>query len=370
MVPSASRLTFRPDRPSLRCSMTGESIGSASMRLAVNLGYWGSGNDKDNLAVAREAESIGYDSVWAAEAYGSDAATVLAFVAAQTQRIGIGSAIFQIPARTPAMTAMAAATLDVLSNGRFRLGLGVSGPQVSEGWYGVRFARPVARTREYVEIVRRALAREPLTYDGQEYVLPLPDGPGRPLKLLAKPVQERIPIYLGAVGPRAVEQTGEIADGWLPFMVDPEHAELLFEPLDRGLAKAGRSRADIDVAAAVALAFDDDVAAARDAVRPWLAFYLGAMGSREKNFYVELAERAGHGDAARECQDAFLAGDRERAAGALTAGLIDAMALATTPEALPGRLAAFEAIGVDTLLAVPCGADRPAVVRALAEATG
>ena len=181
-------------------------------------------------------------------------------------------------------------------------------------------------------------------------------------------MQERIPIYLGAVGPKAVEQTGEIADGWLPFMVDPQHADMLFEPLDRGLARAGRGRSDVDVAAAVALAIDDDVAAARDAVRPWLAFYLGAMGSREKNFYVELAERAGHGDAARECQGAFLDGDRERAAAALTPELIDAMALATTPDALPQRLAAFEGVGVDTLLVVPCGADRPRAVRALAEA--
>src|SRR5918997_1482360 len=257
--------------------------------------------------------------------------------------------------------------LDVLSGGRFRLGLGVSGPQVSEGWYGVPFTRPVSRTREYVEIVRTALARKTVSHEGREYAVPLPGA--KPLKLLAKPVQERIPVYLGAVGPKAVEQVGEIADGWLPFMLDPAHAGTLFEPLDRGLAKAGRSRGDIDVAACTAMAVEDDLDAARDAVRPWLAFYLGAMGSREKNFYVELADRAGHGDAARACQEAFLGGDRDQAAGALTPELIDSMALATTPGDLADRLAAFAGVGVDTLVAVPCGSDRAGVVRALAEAT-
>jgi F420-dependent oxidoreductase-like protein len=325
---------------------------------------------EEQVELAVLADELGLDSVWISEAWGQDAVSVLGLLAGRTERVALGSGLLQIPARQPAATAMAAATIDVLSGGRFRLGLGVSGPQVSEGWYGVPFARPVSRTREYVEIVRRALARETLTYEGQEYVLPLPDGPGRPLKLLAKPVQERIPIYLGAVGPRAVEQTGEIADGWLPFMVDPQHADLLFEPLDRGLAKAGRSRADIDVAAAVALAIDDDVAAARDAVRPWLAFYLGAMGSREKNFYVELAERAGHGPAARACQDAMLSGHREAAAAALTDELVDAMGLATTPAGLDDRLAALDEAGVDTLVAVPLSRDRPRTVRLLAEAIG
>jgi alkanesulfonate monooxygenase SsuD/methylene tetrahydromethanopterin reductase-like flavin-dependent oxidoreductase (luciferase family) len=230
----------------------------------------------------------------------------------------------------------------------------------------VPFERPVPRTREYVEIVRMALGRSTVRYEGREWTLPLAGGLGRPLKLLARPVQDRVPIYLGAVGPKAVEQTGEIADGWLPFMLGPEDAGTLLEPLDRGLAKAGRTRDEIDVAACMAVAVEDDEDAARDAVRPWLAFYLGAMGSKEKNFYVELAARAGHGDAARACQEAFLAGDRERAAGALTDELIDAMALATTPAALDDRVAAFEGIGVDTLVCVPCGSDKPRVVRALA----
>jgi F420-dependent oxidoreductase-like protein len=340
------------------------------MRAGLFLAYWPWFTLDEQLELATLADELGLDSLWVSEAWGQDAVSVLGLLAGRTERIALGSGLLQIPARQPAATAMAAVTLDVLSGGRFRLGVGVSGPQVSEGWYGVPFARPVTRTREYVEIVRRALAREPLIYDGQEYVLPLPDGQGRPLKLLAKPVQERIPIYLGAVGPRAVEQTGEIADGWLPFMVDPEHAESLFEPLDRGLAKAGRTRADIDVAAAVALAIDDDITVARDAVRPWLAFYLGAMGSREKNFYVELAERAGHGPAARACQDAMLSGHREAAAAALTDELVDAMALATTPGGLDDRLAALEACGVDTLVAVPLSRDRPELVRTLGAAFG
>src|SRR4051794_21180750 len=313
----------------------------------------------EQVALAVLAAALRRDSVRSSAAWGQDAVSVLGLLAGRTERVALGSGLLQIPARQPAATAMAAATLDVLSGGRFRLGLGVSGPQVSEGWYGVPFARPVARTREYVEIVRRVLARKTLEYEGSEYTLPLPGGQGRPLKLLAKPVQDRIPVYLGAAGPRAVEQTGEIADGWLPFMVAPQHADMLFEPLDRGLARAGRSRSDIDVAAAVALAIDDDVAAARDLVRPWLAFYLGAMGSREKNFYVELAERAGHGPAARACQDAMLSGHRDAAAAALSDELVDAMSLATTPAGLDDRLAALEACGVDTVVAVPLSADRP-----------
>ena len=340
------------------------------MNIGLYLAYWPWLTLDEQVELAIVADDLRMDSVWVAEAWGQDAVSVLGLLAGRTERVALGSGLLQIPARQPAATAMAAATLDVMSGGRFRLGLGVSGPQVSEGWYGVPFARPLVRTREYVEIVRAALAREgPLEYAGEQWTLPLPEGLGRPLKLLARPVQERIPIYLGAVGPRAVEQVGEIADGWLPFMVSPEHAATLFEPLDRGLQKAGRTRADLDVAACTAMAVEGDLDAARDAVRPWLAFYLGAMGSREKNFYVDLADRAGHGAAARACQEAFLGGDRERAAAALTPELIDAMGLATTPDALPERLAAFEAIGVDTLLVVPCGSDRPGVARALAAAT-
>ena len=185
------------------------------MQLGINLGYWGAGMDADNLAVAQEADRLGYAVCWAAEAYGSDAATVLSWVAAKTERIDVGSAIFQIPARQPAMTAMTAATLDSLSGGRFRLGLGVSGPQVSEGWYGVKFDKPLARTREYVEIVRKAMTRERLSHEGEHWTLPLPGGPGKPLKLTVHPEREHIPLYIAAIGPKNLEQTGEIADGAL-----------------------------------------------------------------------------------------------------------------------------------------------------------
>src|SRR5687767_8194363 len=283
------------------------------MRAGVFLGYWPWISFEEQVSLTVLADELGLDSAWIAEAWGQDAVSVLAVLASKTERIGLGSGLMQIPARPPATTAMAAATLDVISGGRFRLGLGVSGPQVSEGWYGVPFRRPVSRTREYVEIVRKALAREaPLEYAGREYTLPLEGGTGlgRPLKLLAKPVQERIPIYLGAVGPKAVEQVGEIADGWLPFFVDTTDASVLMEPLKRGLDRAGRSISDIDIAASVPMGLSEDIAEARDAVRPWLAFYIGAMGAKEKNFYVELAERSGHGEAARAVQAKWLARDR------------------------------------------------------------
>jgi len=194
------------------------------MKLGLNLGYWGGGDHRENLALAREADRLGYSVAWAAEAYGSDAPTVLSWVAAQTTTIDVGSAIMQIPARTPAATAMTAATLDTLSEGRFRLGLGVSGPQVSEGWHGVRFDHPLARTREYVDIVHRALGRERLAYEGDHWTLPLPNGLGKSLRLTVHPIREHIPVYLASIGPKNLELTGEIADGWLGVFFAPEHS--------------------------------------------------------------------------------------------------------------------------------------------------
>jgi F420-dependent oxidoreductase-like protein len=344
------------------------------MRVGLFLAYWPWFSAEEQVELAVLGDELGLDSVWISEAWGQDAVSVLGLLAGKTERISLGSGLMQIPARAPAATAMAAATLDVLTNGRFRLGLGVSGPQVSEGWYGVPFARPLRRTREYVEIIRRVLAREaPLEFEGSEWRLPLGEddggsGLGKPLKLLAKPVQERIPIYLGAIGPRAVEQVGEIADGWLPFLLNPAQPELLLEPLRSGLEKAGRSIEAIDVAPVVPVSVHDDLEEARNLARPWLAFYLGAMGAKEKNFYVELAERYGHGDAARACQEKMLAGDRVGAAMAITPELVDSACIATTPGGLDDRLAAYEAAGATTLVAVP-GGDKAAVVRALAAAT-
>jgi F420-dependent oxidoreductase-like protein len=335
------------------------------MNVGVYLAYWPWLSLDEQVQLAILGDDLGLDSVWVAEAWGQDAVSVLGLLAGQTQRIALGSGLLQIPARQPAAAAMAAATLDVISGGRFRLGLGVSGPQVSEGWYGVPFARPLARTREYVEIVRRALARDgALEYAGDEWTLPLPGGLGRPLKLLARPVQEHIPIYLGAVGPKAIEQAGAIADGWLPFMLAPDQLRVL----SRGAQSAGRALEDIDVAAVLPLAVADDVATARDHARPWLAFYLGAMGAREKNFYVEAAGRYGHGDSARAVQERWLAGDRPGAAAALSDALIDEAAIAVTPDGLEDRLlAAFDG-GATTVLALPMGPDKAGAVRALAEA--
>jgi F420-dependent oxidoreductase-like protein len=343
------------------------------VRIGLFLAYWPWFSPEEQVDLALLGEELGLDSIWISEAWGQDAVSVLGLLAGKTERIGLGSGLLQIPARRPTATAMAAVTLDVLSKGRFRLGLGVSGPQVSEGWYGVPFTKPVTRTREYVEIVRAALAREkPLEYEGTEWTLPLRNGGmglGKPLKLLAKPVQERIPVYLGAIGPRAVEQVGEIADGWLPFLLDPREPEILMDPLRRGLERSGRDVSALDIAPVVPVAIDEDRGSARDMVRPWLAFYLGAMGAKEKNFYVDLAAHYGHGDSAREVQDRMLAGDRMGAAAAITPELIDAAAIACTPAELPDRLAVYERAGATTLVAVPSG-DRPAVVRALAEASG
>src|SRR3954469_19920511 len=259
--------------------------GASRMKLGVHIGYWGLGlTSEDQIEIVQEAEWLGYDSVWTAEAYGSDAATILGWIAAQTSKIKVGSAIFQMPARSAAMTAMTAATLDQLSGGRMLLGIGSSGPQGSEGWHGVRVAKQLQRTREYVAVVRKALARERVEFSGETVVLPLPDGPGKALKLTISPVQERIPIYLAAIGPKNTALAGEIADGWIPTLLDPSHLAALREHLDEGAARAGRSLDDFDVAPTVQVFIHDDLDAARDALRPFIALYVGGMGSRKQNF--------------------------------------------------------------------------------------
>ncbi|MFD5390276.1 LLM class F420-dependent oxidoreductase [Streptomyces sp. NPDC056669] len=326
------------------------------MRLGINLGYWGAGMDADNLEVAREADRLGYAVCWAAEAYGSDAATVLAWVAAQTEHIDVGSAIFQIPARTPAMTAMTAATLDTLSGGRFRLGLGVSGPQVSEGWYGTRFDKPLARTREYVEIIRKAMSRERLTHEGQNWTLPLPDGPGKPLKLTVHPVREYIPLYIAAIGPKNLEQTGEIADGALVLFYAPEHAEATtLGSLRAGREKAGKDLEGFDVVPTVPMALGDDVRALADQFRPYTALYVGGMGSAKQNFYNKLAQRMGYEKEAAEIQEKYLSGDKEGAAAAVPHELIDSTSLLGPVERIADRMQAYAAAGVTTLSLTPAG---------------
>ena len=319
------------------------------MRLGVNLGYWGAGNDADNLALAREADRLGYSVAWAAEAYGSDAATVLAWIAAQTEQIDVGSAIFQIPARTPAMTAMTAATLDTLSGGRFRLGLGVSGPQVSEGWHGVRFDKPLARTREYVAIVRMALGRQKVAYDGEFFTLPLPDGPGKALTLTVHPVRDDLPIYLAAIGPKNLELTGEIADGWLAIFFAPEHAAEHLTAIAAGRAKVGKTMDGFDVVPTVPVMIGDDVAACADAMRAYSALYIGGMGSRDKNFYNQLAVRMGYDAEAAEVQEKYLARDYVGAGAAVPFEFIDRTSLIGPRERIQERLHAYAAAGVTTL---------------------
>ncbi|MEV7089968.1 LLM class F420-dependent oxidoreductase [Streptomyces sp. NPDC093085] len=342
------------------------------MRLGINLGYWGAGMDGDNLAVAQEADRLGYDVCWAAEAYGSDAPTVLSWVAAQTRTIDVGSAILQIPARQPAMTAMTAATLDTLSGGRFRLGLGVSGPQVSEGWYGVTFDKPLARTREYVEIVRRAMTRERLVYEGEHWTLPLPGGPGKPLRLTVHPQREHIPLYIAAIGPRNLEQTGEIADGALLIFPAAEHlAETAIRPLRAGREKAGLTMEGFDVCPTVPLALGDDITALADVFRPYTALYVGGMGSRKQNFYNQLAGRMGYEKEAAEIQDKYLAGDKTGAAAAVPHELIDSTTLLGPVERIADRMAAYADAGVTTLTISPAGFtldERIAALRAGTEA--
>jgi F420-dependent oxidoreductase-like protein len=323
------------------------------MRLGLNLGYWGAGNDRDNILLAREADRLGYSVVWAAEAYGSDSPTVLAWVAAQTERIDVGSAVMQIPARTPACTAMTAATIDTLSGGRFRLGLGVSGPQVSEGWHGVRFDKPLGRTREYVEIVRSALSRRRLQYAGEHWTLPLPGGPGKALQLTVHPAREHIPVYLASIGPKNLELTGEIADGWLAIFFAPEHAADLIGHIRAGRERAGASMDGFDVVPTVPLVIGDDLESCAVPVRGYTALYLGGMGSREQNFYNQLAVRMGYGESAARIQDLFLARKHREAAAAVPLDFIDKTALIGPVDRVRDRLSAYADAGVTTLSVTP-----------------
>jgi F420-dependent oxidoreductase-like protein len=325
------------------------------VRLSVAIGYWGMGNDAARqLAVAREAERLGYDSAWTAEAYGSDAATVLAWLAGQTSTIGLGAAVLQIPARSAAMTAMTAATLDRLSGGRFRLGLGASGPQVAEGWHGQRYDRPLARTRDYVAVVRMALARERVAYKGETLELPLPDSHGKALRLTIAPLQRPLPIYLAAIGPRNIALAGEIADGWLGFIFSPEHGGgEARAALAEGAARSGRDLDGFDLVATVQMRIDDDLDAARDAMRDMLALYIGGMGSRERNFYNDLARRYGFEEAAAIVQEHYLSGRPDAAAAALPVELIDALSLCGPAGRVRERLAAYREAGITTLLTIP-----------------
>jgi F420-dependent oxidoreductase-like protein len=343
------------------------------MKLGLHVGYWGLGlSAADQLALVQEAERLGYDSVWTAEAYGSDAATILGWLAGATSRIRLGSAIFQMPGRSAAMTAMTAATLDQLSGGRMILGLGTSGPQVAEGWHGQRFARQLQRTREYVAVVRMALSRERVEFSGETLQLPLPDGPGKALKLTIAPAQERIPVLLAAIGPRNTTLAAEIADGWLPTLFSPEHVAEFRPLLEEGFARAGDGKGfdDFEIAPMVNVMVSDDLAAARDTMRHYVALYVGGMGSRKQNFYNALVRRYGFEEAAETVQSLYLEGRKDEAAAALPAELIDTLTLCGPADRVRERLEVFRSAGVATLVVSPMAwtfEDRLAQLRLVAE---
>lgn len=338
------------------------------MRLGLNLGYWGT-QAVDYVALAQEADRLGYHSVWTAEAYGSDAVTTITWLAAKTERINVGTAIMQMPARTPAMTAMTAATLDLLTGGRFLLGLGVSGPQVVEGWHGVPYGKPLKRTREYVDIVRLILKRErPLEYHGEYYDIPLRGGTGlgKPLKLIVHPLRADLPIYLGAIGPKNVALAAEIADGWLALFCSPHRMALFRSSLEEGFARRtdGRDPRQFDIAPTVTVVLGDDVDACRAVVKPMLALYIGGMGARGRNFYNDLVRRYGYEEAAERIQDLYLSGKKGEAAAVVPDALVDEVALCGPRERIRDQLDAWREAGVTTLI---CATSTVAAIRTMAE---
>jgi F420-dependent oxidoreductase-like protein len=339
------------------------------MRLGLTVGYSGRGMGLP-LELILEAEKLGFDSVWTAEAYGSDAITPLAWVGAQTSRIRLGTAIMQIPARTPAMCAMTAMTLDALSGGRFILGLGPSGPQVVEGWHGVAYGKPLTRTREYIQIVRQILKREkPVEFHGEEYDLPYTGpgatGLGKPLKSILHGRAD-LPIYTAAIGPAGVRTAAELADGFFPIWMSPEKWSVFAPHVEEGFKKAGggKSLANFDVAPFVTCIVGDDLEKCRNAVKPMLALYIGGMGARGKNFYNDYAKRLGYEEAAVKIQDAFLAGDRGTAMAAVPDKLVDEVALVGTKERIRDRIAAWKASPVGTMC---LGTGQLEAVRTVAE---
>lgn len=324
------------------------------MKLALSVGYSGARLGLP-VSLVQEAERLGFDSVWTAEAYGSDAVTPLAYLAAHTSRIKLGTGILQIPARTPAMTAMTMSTLDQLSGGRAVVGLGLSGPQVVEGWHGVSYGTPAVRMREYVQILRHIWAREsPLSFSGREYRIPY-DGPdasgtGTPLKSILHGRQ--VPIYLAAMGPVNLRTAGELADGWLANRFSPYRMALFRPALEAGFRRAGSGKgwADFDVNAQCRVIVTDDVAAGLRDLKPHLALYVGGMGAREKNFHNQLVTRFGYGEAAAQIQDLYLAGRKAEAEAAVPDDLVDEINLVGPPARIRDRLRAWQDAGVTTML--------------------
>ena len=328
-----------------------------------------------DMELVREAERLGYEAVWCGEAYGTDAVSPAAWVLAQTTKIRAGTAIMQMPARTPACAAMTAMTLQALSGNRFLCGIGPSGPQVVEGWHGVPYGKPLARTREYIAIIRRILERTaPLEFDGEHYQIPYrgsgATGLGKPLRSIIHG-DPSLKIYTAAIAPAGLRTAGEVADGTLPFFMSPEQAEAIVGPVREGIAKAGNGKtlADFDLAPYIRVAIGDDIAACRDAIRPNLALYIGGMGARSKNFYNDLARRMGYEAAAATIQDHYLAGRRKEAEVAVPDALIDETSLVGPKERVRDRLQAWQAIAKDHRVGslVLAGADI-AALRTVAEA--
>jgi F420-dependent oxidoreductase-like protein len=334
-------------------------------KLGINLGYWGIGpRGEEALELVHAAERVGYESVWVAESYGSDVVSVLAWLAPQTETIKLGAAIMQVPARPPAAAAMAGATIDALSGGRFMFGFGPSGPQVSEGWYGVAYPKPWGRTREYIEVVRKIIAREgPLEHHGRHYDLPLTGegatGQGKALKLNFHPERNEIPVFVGAIGRKSVEMAAEICDGWIPIFFSADAFEQTWgEHLQRGFEKGGRSRSDLEVSPSIQVAIDGDTETARNVVKAGLLLYLGGMGSRETNFYVDLACRFGFEEDALRVQELFLDGKRDEAYQAIPEELVDATSLVGSETEVAERLERFIAVGIDRLICSPVQVDQ------------
>ena len=320
------------------------------MKLGFLLGYSGK-HIHIPIDLIQQAESMGYDSVWTAEAYGNDAVTSAAWVLAQTSKIRVGTAIMQMPARTPAMCAMTAMSLDQLSGGRFIVGLGASGPQVGEGWHGVPYGKPVTRTKEYIQIMRKIFEREgPVEFDGQMYQMPNQSegttGLGKPLKSILAAATD-IPIYTASITPAGLRCAGEVADGVFPVWMDPNKYSVLGDAIEQGFEKAGNGKGlkDFDVAPFVTVAMNDDLDAAFDALRPWLALYIGGMGAKNKNFYHEYATRLGYGDAADQIQDLYLSGKKSEAEALVPNELLDEVSLVGPRERIIERLGPWKEAG-------------------------
>ncbi|EME62788.1 LLM class F420-dependent oxidoreductase [Amycolatopsis decaplanina] len=325
------------------------------MKLGYHLGYWSSGPPEGALDAVLRAEELGFDSVWTAEGYGSDAFTPLAWWGASTSRIKLGTNIVQMSARTPTATAMHALTLDHLSGGRFVLGLGASGPQVVEGWYGQPYPKPLARTREYVDIVRKVVAREaPVTHDGQHFQLPLRGGTGlgKPLKSTVHPFREEIPIFLAAEGPKNVALSAEICDGWLPLFFSPKSDAFYRTALQEGFSRPGARHGfdDFEVAASVPVLVHDDVEEAASWIKPSLALYIGGMGAKSVNFHHDVFARMGYEDVADKVQELYLAGRKDEATAAIPTSLVEDTSLIGPAEKIRDELAAWEETVVTTLL--------------------